>query len=370
VLFSPEEHEPFGFLGFEENFSMQPEGSKNSESPDEGKSALPIAASEQPMSSPLQNENSDDRGASLKKGGLPDFRRIWMNLTPFFLSAILYLSGFFAVFAPLPLLVQRYLGAPLVRRLLASITNGGIAFLLGDAGAVVLYGILVLPVVWFLPLLFEKTRKPETAILLTAGSVLVAAAIAMGVAAGIHGGDPWSELNSTFDGVLRQVHEAVPLERRSELLGDQTLEEWMAATKLDMPWRMLTILLFWVFANGMILLRWNPRHIRERLGLAPRYFADWKAPEFLILPVLVGGALMVFGKTPWNALGTNILYTALAVYAIQGLSIMSFLMDRWGLFGPLRSILYGIGLLVMLPLILAAGFFDTWFDFRERLRQR
>ena len=349
---------------------MQPEGSKDSESPVEGRTELPLNASGQAVPSSSHSEGPSTREGSHKKRQMPDFRRLWMGFTPFFLSAILYLSGFFAVFAPLPLLVQRYLGVSIALRVLASLTNGGIAFLLGDAGAVVLYAILVLPVVWFLPLFFEKTRKPETAVLLTALAILTAAGIAVGVAAGVHGGNPWAELNSTFDGVLRQVHEAVPLERRSELLGDQTVEEWMAATKLDMPWRMLTILLFWVFANGMILLRWNPRHIRERLGLAPRYFAEWKAPEFLILPVLIGGALMVFGKAPWNAVGTNLLYTVLAVYAIQGLSIMSFLMDLWGLFGPLRSILYGIGLLVMLPLILAAGFFDTWFDFRERLRQR
>gem|GEM_PF-448583 len=349
---------------------MQSEGSKNSKSPAESLSKPTCGQVEPPAVSAARTEASAARLSPGKKREPLNFRRLWMRFTPFFLSAILYLSGFFSVFSPLPLLVQRYLGVSLPLRLLASLTNGGVVYLLGDAGALVLYGVLVLPVVWFLPVLFEKTRKPETAIVLTAVSILSAAAVAVGVASAIHGGSAWSEIHTTFDGVLRQVNEALPLERRSELLGDQTLEEWIAATKLDMPWRMVTLLLIWVFANGMILLRWNPRHIRERLGLAPRYFAEWRAPDFLILPVLVGGALMVFGKAPWNAVGSNVLFSVLAIYAIQGLSVMSFLMDLWGLYGPLRSILYGIGLLVMLPLILAAGFFDTWFDFRERLRQR
>ena len=114
---------------------MQPEGSKNSESPAEGHSELPPTVSGQPLRSHSQADGGSPREKSRKKRQTPDFRRLWMSFTPFFLSAVLYLSGFFAVFAPLPLLVQRYLGVPLALRLLASLTNGGIAFLLGDAGA-------------------------------------------------------------------------------------------------------------------------------------------------------------------------------------------------------------------------------------------
>ncbi len=342
---------------------MHSEGSKNSENspahPQQGGGAQPEGV----FASGSRLDSSQPRRHW-------SFRSVWLKLTPYFLSALLYLSGFFAVFAPLPLLVQSYLGVGLSPRLLATLTNGLAVLALADPGALVLYGVLVLPVVWFLPLLFERVRKPETAILVTAVSILVFGLAAVAGVAVLQGGSPWQELNSTFDAVLKQVYEAFPQERRSELLGDQTLDEWVASTKLDMPWRLLTLVLFWVFANGMILLRWNPRHIRERLGLPQRYFAEWKAPEVLIVPVLIFGALTVFGKGIWGAIGSNGLYTVLAVFAIQGLSVMSFLMDLWGLYGPMRSILYGIGLLVMLPLILAVGFFDTWFDFRERLRQR
>ena len=296
------------------------------------------------------------------------FRQLWMKATPYFLSAILFLSGFFSVFAPLPLLVQRYLGASLAFRLAGSLSNGGVILLMGGPGALVLYGVLVLPVVWFLPLLFERTRKPETAILITWVSILIAIFLAVFASALQVGHSPWQEIRHAVDTVLTQVYEEIPLDKRS--MGDLTREEWMSGVRRELPWQMLTLVLFWVFANGMILLRWNPRHLRERLGLESRFFANWKAPEILLVPVIVLGAMAVFGKGMVSDVGINGVYTLLAIYAIQGLSNVSFLLDLWGLHGPLRSVVYAVGLLVMLPLILAIGFFDTWFDFRARLRQR
>jgi hypothetical protein len=296
------------------------------------------------------------------------FRQIWMTATPYFLSAVLFLSGFFSVFAPLPLLVQRYVGAALLIRVGAWLTNGGVVLAFGGPGAFVVYGVLVLPVVWFLPLLFERTRKPETAILATWLAILGASVLAVSVSSWQAGQAPWQDVRQAVDTVLNQVYEELPMDRRS--MGELTREEWMSGVRRELPWQVVTLALFWVFANGMILLRWNPRHLRERLGLESRFFATWKAPEVLIVPVIVLGAMAVFGKGLVSDIGLNGVYTLMAIYTIQGLSNVSFLLDLWGLHGPLRSIVYAVGLLVMLPLILAIGFFDTWFDFRARLRQR
>jgi hypothetical protein len=297
-------------------------------------------------------------------------RHLWLRATPFFLSAALFLSFLFSVFAPLPLLVERYQGAPLWKRILETFLNLGLVFLLVGVDGTVLYLWLVLPVAWVLPLLLERVRKAETAAFLTLLCIL-GLGLAVLVGESLQAGStPWDYVRHAVDEGLRRVHDSVPLERRGELLGDLSLDEWMRGLRNDLPWRIVTLSLLWVFANTMILLRWNPRHLRERLGLEPRFFATWKAPEALIWPVIVFAGMSLLGKGGVASVGTNALFCLLAVFGIQGLSILSFMLDLWKIHGPMRSLAYVLALLVMLPLVLAIGFFDTWFDFRARLRQR
>jgi uncharacterized protein YybS (DUF2232 family) len=59
----------------------------------------------------------------------------------------------------------------------------------------------------------------------------------------------------------------------------------------------------------------------------------------------------------------------MAIYAIQGLSILSFFFDVWRLKGVFRALGFVIGVVLMMPLVLSLGFFDLWFDFRSKFRQ-
>jgi hypothetical protein len=59
----------------------------------------------------------------------------------------------------------------------------------------------------------------------------------------------------------------------------------------------------------------------------------------------------------------------MAVYAIQGLSILSFFFDVWNVRGVFRVLAFLAAIFIMMPLLLSLGFFDLWFDFRSKFRQ-
>ena len=65
----------------------------------------------------------------------------------------------------------------------------------------------------------------------------------------------------------------------------------------------------------------------------------------------------------------NLFRFLMAIYAIQGLSILSFFFDVWNVRGVFRGLAFLAGVLLMMPLLLSLGFFDLWFDFRSKFRQ-
>jgi len=308
--------------------------------------------------------------AASVRGARWTLRSLWLKATPYFLSGALFMSLFFAVFAPLPLLVARYQRSPLPLRLLSTVTNGAIVWLLGGQDALGLFIWGVLPIVWVLPHLLERMKRVETAVLITTLATLTLAASWVSLEALLLSMNPLQYVQSAVDEGLKRVYESLPPSNRDDLLAGLSFEEWAHLLKRDIPWRVVTFCLFWVFANTLIVLRWNPSHLRQRLGLSPRFFAEWRVPEVLIWPVVVFGALAVLGQGVWSAIGMNVLASLLAVFAIQGLSILSFMLDFWKAQGFLRPVIFGVAVLLLTPLVLAVGFFDTWFDFRARLRQK
>ena len=59
----------------------------------------------------------------------------------------------------------------------------------------------------------------------------------------------------------------------------------------------------------------------------------------------------------------------MAIYALQGLSVLSFFFEAWNVRGLFRALIMVAGVLFMMPLVLSLGFFDLWFDFRSKIRQ-
>jgi hypothetical protein len=119
----------------------------------------------------------------------------------------------------------------------------------------------------------------------------------------------------------------------------------------------------------MLLLRLNPKGIRDLIGLEAGFFKKWKAPELLVWPTIVAGFLVVIDQGLVSEVGLNFFKFFMAIYVIQGLSILSFVFELWGVNGIIRTLCYGLSLMMMLPLVLSLGFFDLWFDFRSKFKQ-
>jgi uncharacterized protein YybS (DUF2232 family) len=65
----------------------------------------------------------------------------------------------------------------------------------------------------------------------------------------------------------------------------------------------------------------------------------------------------------------NVFKFLMAIYALQGLSILAFAFDAWRVRGGFRALIYLLAVFFMMPLLLSLGFFDLWFDFRGKFRQ-
>jgi hypothetical protein len=121
--------------------------------------------------------------------------------------------------------------------------------------------------------------------------------------------------------------------------------------------------------NLLMLLRVNPRGIRERLGLLPNFIVEWRAPNWLIWPSLLLWAVVLWAPPAWSQVSFGGLKVCLALYGIQGLSILAFVLERFKIFGFFRLFTFGVALFLLMPAVLSAGFFDQWFDFRKKFRQ-
>jgi hypothetical protein len=147
------------------------------------------------------------------------------------------------------------------------------------------------------------------------------------------------------------------------------LEELRQKIIFDMPSTLAILLLILVWTNLLIVLRLNPRGFREERQIDSSYTKTWKVPEFLVWPTILTGAFLLKDFGTITVVALNLFKFLMALYAIQGLSIISYFFDYWVLHPTLRVMGYGFAVLLALPLVLSLGFFDLWFDFRSKFRQ-
>jgi hypothetical protein len=103
--------------------------------------------------------------------------------------------------------------------------------------------------------------------------------------------------------------------------------------------------------------------------LSKSFWSRFKNPEWLVWPTLASAALYAFGEHAPYYIGLNLFKLLMVFYAFQGLSILGFLMNRHEIAGLGRILIFSVALFLALPLVLALGFFDLWFDFRRKFGQ-
>lgn len=336
---------------------------------------------------PIQQGPSLSAGPSqVSKAQAP----VWLRVIPFFVSALLFLSGIFAIFSPLPLLLLR-LQSGRKWSLIGVSTNFALVAFLGGAASSAFYMIYVLALVLSMPEFlvprqsiqdFASPSLPASirinrvvgltilVMALTAGVIL----LVMGLRFNIN---PFAYLKNEVNALLELVLQSLTLDTKNQVLSGAEPDEWKRAILLELPSAAVIMALTMVWANLVLVLKLNPRQILARVGVDLGFFKRWKSPEYLIWPTLLCGFLMLIDLSSSGLevlriisdVALNVFKVLMAVYAIHGLSVLSFWLDAWGLKGMLRTAAFGLAIFVMLPLVLSLGFFDLWFDFRSKLRQ-
>lgn len=291
-----------------------------------------------------------------------------MAITPFFLSALFFLSLILAIFAPLPLLVFGSV-ARTFQLVLAFIVNTVIIGIASGFENGALFVCFAAPIVFVMPrLFFAKRFSPEKTIGLTLLAMAGVTLFVLLFLALVKGQTPKAMLQARVTEVLTEVQKMAN-QGMGPFSEDASMEEIKQEIILTFPSGMAILALIVAWANFLLLIRVNPNQRIQKSGIDPSFVTRWKAPEYLVWPTIVAGGLMVFDIGWLSDLGTNFLRFFLAIYALQGLSILAYFFEQWKLQGFFRSLIYFAVTFLALPVLLAVGFFDLWFDFRTRFRQ-
>lgn len=102
-------------------------------------------------------------------------------------------------------------------------------------------------------------------------------------------------------------------------------------------------------------------------------FKNWTVPFGGVWMTIVAITLLLLNRhtfhSPWITFGgLNALLILGLIYYIQGLCILSFFLQKWGIHPLARGVFYLLLILFFQTLgfmLLSLGFFDSWFDFRK-----
>jgi len=315
-----------------------------------------------------ENTEPSEGGPSGPSSQVPVSSRVprWAEAVPFFLSAAFFLSAFFVIFAPLPILFL-FFRKGRKWAYFAALTNSlwvGLA-----AGPVSLVFYLGVVIALALPLaeLLNRRKSLEKSALITLLTMGLVAGALGGAYAHIHHLNPIQILETQVFGFVDYLSQS--MSANSVKMDPAELEEWKHSLIVEFPSGVAVFALVLVWANLILSLRANPGGLRDKLGLDASFIKKWKAPEYLVWPTLATGFFLLKDFGLPTSIALNVFKFLMAIYAIQGLSILSHLFDVWKFRGMFRVLGFSLLVLFMLPLVLSLGFFDLWFDFRSKFRQ-
>ena len=272
-------------------------------------------------------------------------------------------AGAAAVLAALPLpgLALTGLYGPTATLSSAALTAVLVGALLGaDAACVFLAlgGIPVVATVWAL----RRGYRIETVVTLAAA--LIVASLA-GLFLAAYGSV--EALRSAIAGAWRSsFDQAIELYRALGMPEDQLLDVESQRAEFEQGLLPLFPAVAMV-ASGVVWLlnlrfssRWVPWPQLQNLK-------QWQAPPWLIWTLIISGFAMFLPLPAVATVARNVFIVVLAGYFCQGLAIVSYFLQRFGLPRGLRAASYLLIALqeVVAGLVLALGVFDFWGNFRR-----
>lgn len=284
-----------------------------------------------------------------------------VRIAPFLLPTLLFESGLFMVLAPLPLFMLTLKNFPWVSAL-ALFTNLAFLYALqGKASALIAAWLLTIVGILF-PLLIKRFERiiPSFWFSFLFGLTLLYVTLVV---------VSLQENLGVVDYVKRQVSfnmEAVlqvPDSPLQKLVDEQGRAEVLREIVDELPAALIIsyLTVFW------LNLLFATRLMRD--FITPQFWASYRNPEWLVWPTLLCGVSFVYGKFALYYIGLNGFKVMLALYALQGLSIISFLLNQAKIMGWGRGLIFVMSILIALPMVVAVGFFDQWFDFRRKFGQ-
>ncbi len=274
-----------------------------------------------------------------------------------------------SVFFPLPLLFyQSKLGRPWGALILIaatvilasvlefrSLTTALFFFELGLIG-------LILSEVFGMNLSVERTVVVTTGVVVGTGAVMV-------VLYGLFSANSlWDLISDYLTRILElavaMYREVEPSEEKTSVFA-QSMEGILYVVLRIMPAVAIVSTLFVVWTNLLLarLLFRNQYLVFPDFGT----LNEWKAPEVLVWVVILMGGLLLIPHKGLKLLGINGLIVMMMIYFFQGIAIVSYYFEKKRFPKLLRGLLYGLLALqqFVLLLVIVAGFFDMWIDFRR-----
>jgi uncharacterized protein YybS (DUF2232 family) len=269
---------------------------------------------------------------------------------------------------PIPILFYRLKLGRKNGILMASGTFLVISFFLGSSSFDIFFFAQLLILGLALGEMFERKLSAEKTILY-ACSALWAAAGATLLFASLTSGIKITEIISNFVGKNLELSlvfyekMGVPQEHI------QTIQD-----SLDLIQYALARIIPGIVAAATLFVAWgNMLVARPVLSAAKIHVSEfgclknWKAPEQLVWAAIGCGIMLLMPEKGIRILGLNGLIVLMTIYFFQGIAIVSFFFEKKEIPILLRVILYCfIGMqFFLILLVIAAGFFDMWLDFRK-----
>lgn len=295
-------------------------------------------------------------------------------IAPFLLGAALHLSALFKVFAGLPI-VFVHLRYGRLAGIACAIVNLALVWLVsgrGDAAWFFVFGVVLGTA------LAESVKlklKVEWSVLLSVLMMLSASGLLLLSYAHKVKQNPVGLVKSYVGAEVDEfVHNAEKY-KSTAAMSSQDLEKVLVdpeVTKKNilevLPSVTVISLLLLVVANVLLMVKLDLAQVRKKFGISLGFFKKWKSPDHMVWPTLAAGFCLVIEVPVVSDVALSVFRVLMAVYAIQGIAIISALFDSWGIKGFLRPLGYVLAVTFLLPLVISLGFFDLWFDFREKFR--
>lgn len=173
---------------------------------------------------------------------------------------------------------------------------------------------------------------------------------------------PKAMIGHWVNSVMDQVSSLYAQTLSKESFGEFTLNRSaIQASIVQVFWGLTASSILSVMWVNLLIAKAPHKHIQLR---------TWKSPDWMVGFFILAGVLILIQYDLANTIGLNLLIVLAQIYFFQGLAIFAFAMleHNWSKF--IRWVIY-ILILTQIYIMIgvaALGLFDTWFNFRNKIR--